>query len=69
MPVVFLCVSGMIADRIDQPLVALEKADDLVAVRVGALHDAANHGVQAGAIAAGRQNADPLGTRTCAALR
>src|SRR5689334_20832001 len=50
------------ADRIDEPFIAFEKADDFVAVRIGALHHAADHGVKARAIAAGREDADPLAT-------
>ena len=49
-----------VADGIDEPFVALQEADDLVAVRVGAFDDAANDRVEAGAIAAGRENADSL---------
>ena len=54
----FLCVERHVADRIDQPFVALEKADDLVAVHVGALDHAADDRVQPGAIAAAGENAD-----------
>ena len=62
-----LVVERHVADGIDQPFVALEKADDFVAVRVGALHDAANDGVQAGAIAAGGENPDPFLPLPCSA--
>src|SRR5436190_23535387 len=52
-----------IADRIDEPLITLKKAHDLIAVRRGALHHAANHRVQPRAIATGRQNPNSLTAR------
>src|SRR5678816_1628403 len=55
-----LVIQRHIADGIDQSFVSLEESHDLKAVRIGALHNAANDGMEAGTVAAGGEDSDPF---------
>ena len=55
-----LVIERDIADGIDEPLVPLQKSNDLIPVGIGTFDHPPNDGVEPGAIAAGGENSDSL---------